>query len=209
MAAIVNPFTTDGGNILLNIGPITQLENEAQLAFILCHEVVHFTEHHIINAYIQNEEITNEGAFKRSSFDEKILTKSRHSKNLEKDAHCIGLNHFLQTRYTTARLLNVYEVLRYAHLPFNDIPFNQDFFNTDYYSMDESYFLNQVRPVEPVENDDQIHSTHPSSTERQQLLRRSLSTIQVKSGFDYLVSEHAFYYLPNVCRFKIYTLYVK
>jgi beta-barrel assembly-enhancing protease len=44
-SAIVNSFTTDNGIILVNLGLIAQLENESQLAFILCHELAHFTEH--------------------------------------------------------------------------------------------------------------------------------------------------------------------
>ena len=84
-SSIVNSFTTDDGIILVNIGLLAQLENEAQLAFILCHEVAHFTESHVINSYVQNEELkSNISKYQHGSFDENLLAKSRFSKDLEK-----------------------------------------------------------------------------------------------------------------------------
>lgn len=39
-----NAFTSATGNILITVGLIAQLENEAQLAYILAHEITHFKE---------------------------------------------------------------------------------------------------------------------------------------------------------------------
>jgi predicted Zn-dependent protease len=38
------------GTILLNIGLVTHLENESQLAFVLCHEIAHYVLDHVDNA---------------------------------------------------------------------------------------------------------------------------------------------------------------
>lgn len=208
-SSIVNSFTTDDGIILVNIGLLAQLENEAQLAFILCHEIAHFTEHHIINAYVQNEEVINQGEFKRNSFDEKMLSKSGYSQSLEKEADRLGLARFSELNYSTASLTDVYEVMRYAHLPFDDIPFDKAFFNQENYRIDDSYFLNRVRPVESVENEGLGQATHPSPTERQQLMRRTLGSSQQTKGARYLVSEERFTYLRTVCRFELSNIYLK
>ncbi len=38
------------GTILLNIGLVTHLENESQLAFVLCHEIAHYVLDHVDNS---------------------------------------------------------------------------------------------------------------------------------------------------------------
>jgi len=210
-SSLVNSFTTDDGIILVNLGLVAQLENEAQLAFILCHELVHFTEHHVINAYVQNEELKRGvGEYKRGSFDERMLAKSGYSKDLEKEADRLGLKRFLNTHYSLETVSNVFDVMRYAHLPFDDIAFENDFFDQAYYRMDDSYFMNQVRPVEARENENPETDSHPSPTERQQLISRYINNAaQIETTSNYLVSENRFKELRNTCRFELSNLYLK
>ncbi|MCF8459481.1 MAG: M48 family metallopeptidase [Flavobacteriales bacterium] len=210
-SSLVNSFTTDDGIILVNLGLVAQLENEAQLAFVLCHELVHFTERHVINAYVQNEEMKRgAGEYKRGSFDEKMLAKSGYSKDLEKEADRLGLKRFLNTRYSSETVSNVFDVMRYAHLPFDDVAFEKDFFDEAYYKMDDSYFLNKVRPVEAKENENPESDSHPSPTERQQLVGRYINNGNIRQyTSNYLVSESRFQELRSSCRFELSNLYLK
>jgi Zn-dependent protease with chaperone function len=209
-SSVVNSFTTDNGIILVNIGLIAQLENEAQLAFILCHELTHYTEKHVITAYLQNEEIKKgSGEFKRSTFDKKLLAQSQYSQDLEKEADRAGLERFSKTNYSNESLLNVFEVMRYAHLPFDDIAFDKDFFDQNYYKINDSYFLNRVRPVESNEADRTSKATHPSPTDRQQMMSRVLAQPSQQPGSNYLVSKDEFFRLREVCRFELSSLYLK
>jgi len=137
-----------------------------------------------------------------------MLARSRYSKELEKDVDRIGLDRFLKTDYGTSSLLNVFEVMRYAHLPFDDIPFDKDFFNAGFYKVDESYFLNSVRPVEAIQNDGRLHGTHPGPTERQQLMERFLVGSR-EAEKQYLVSEKTFFQLREMARFELSDLYLK
>jgi hypothetical protein len=206
-SSIVNSFTTNDGIILVNLGLMAQLENEAQLAFVLCHEIAHYTEKHVINAYIQNEELKNGEAIKRTSFDSKLLEQSQYSKDLEQEADKLGLQRFLKTNYSTSSLANVFEVLRYAHLPFDDIPFDRDYFNTGYYKIHESYYLNNVRSVEAMS--DIVESTsHPSPRDRKQLLLTALAT-ENHDGKDYVLGEAQFEEIRNICRFELTELYLQ
>ncbi|MBP9150801.1 MAG: M48 family metallopeptidase [Flavobacteriales bacterium] len=210
-SSLVNSFTTDDGIILVSLGLVAQLENEAQLAFVLCHELVHFTERHVINAYVQNEELKRGAAeYKRGSFDEGMLAKSGYSKDLEKEADRLGLKRFLDTRYSSETVSNVFDVMRYAHLPFDDIAFEKEFFDQAYYRMDDSYFLNQVRPVEANENENPESDTHPSPTERQQLIGRYINNGEPRANTsNHLISEERFKALRNSCRFELSNLYLK
>ena len=130
-------------------------------------------------------------------------------KTLKKEADKLGLVRFLQTRYATSSLSNVYEVMRYAHLPFDDIPFEKTFFNREFYQINNSYFLNRVRPVEAKESEDPSQDSHPSPTERQQLLNRQLAVHSERTGKDYLISQHLFEELRTVARFELSELYLK
>ena len=207
-STVVNSFTTDNGIILVNLGLIAQLETEAQLAFILCHEITHFTEKHIINSYVLREELKEqEGKLQRSSFDDRLLTQSQYSKELEKEADKLGLNRFLNTNYSTENVLNVFEAMRYAHLPFDDIPFDKNYFNSGLYRVSESYYLNKVRPVEAIAAD-HGSATHPSPDERQQILTTLLATTDSSKGDPYIIGKERFTHIRNLCRFELSELYV-
>ncbi|TNF30737.1 MAG: hypothetical protein EP314_01350 [Bacteroidetes bacterium] len=209
-SSVVNSFTTDDGIILVNLGLLAQLETEAQLAFILCHEVVHYTNKHVLNAYVQNELLADGSSLlKRNSFDEKMLAKSRYSKELEKEADRLGYQRFAQTPYGIRSLTNVFEVMRYAHLPFDDIEFDRTFFDQHYYRINDSYFLGKVRPPESNEADDPQHETHPSPTERMQLLGQYLATDATGDKPDFVVSEKRFKELRAAARFELSDLYLK
>lgn len=205
-SSIVNSFTTDDGIIFVNLGLIAQLENEAQLAFVLCHEIAHYTEKHVINAYVQKEELRNGEAIKRTSFDAKLLEQSQYSKDLEQEADKLGLRRFLNTSYSPKSLVNVYEVMRYAHLPFDDIPFDREYFNSAYYKVHESYYLNNVKSVEALSDMDNS-STHPSPTARKQLMLTELAT-EAQDGADYIIGQSQFEEIRTICRFELTELYL-
>lgn len=209
-SAIVNSFTTDNGIILVNLGLIAQLESEAQLAFILCHELAHFTEHHVMNAYVQNEELKQgSNEFNRRGFDEKLLAQSRYSKELEKEADRLGFERFGKCNYSTKDLSDVFEVMRYAHLPFDDVPFDQRFFNREFYRINESYFLQRVNPVEAAQSDLPQEDSHPSPTERQQLMEQWLASSTFTESLSLSSNSEQFEHMRTVCRFELSNLYLK
>lgn len=209
-SSVVNSFATDNGIILVNLGLIAQLETEAQLAYILCHELSHFTERHVINAYVENQGIKQgAGDYRRSTFNEKMLARSRYSKDIEKEADRIGMERFLSTPYSRSSVLNVFEVMRYAHLPFDDLPFDQNYFDQGYYKVDGSYFLNSVRPVDAVGPDRINSATHPGPTERKQLMEIRLQNTRVQSDAkDALISEQTFLDMREQARFELCNMYL-
>ena len=46
-----NAFSTDQGIIFVTSGLVSQLTSEAQLAFILAHEISHYTEKHVVETF--------------------------------------------------------------------------------------------------------------------------------------------------------------
>lgn len=208
-SATVNSFTTDNGIILVNLGLIAQLENEAQLAFILCHELAHYTQHHVMNAYVKNEELKQHSdRLERGVFDERLLAQSRYSKELEIEADELGFARFEKCNYSATGLSNVFEVMRYAHLPFDDVRFDQRFFDREFYHINESYFLQRVRPIEPAESEIPEDDSHPSPTERQQLMNGWLAESRAERA-KRETDPRQFDHIRNVCRFELSNLYLK
>jgi hypothetical protein len=204
----VNAFTTDDGIILVSLGMLAQLENEAQLAFILCHELVHFERNHIINSYVRSVDMREgRGRHGRSSFEEQMLTQSHYSKELEKQADRNGLTRFLTTGYSVASISGVFDVMRYAHLPFDDVPFDRDFFNHAYFKVDRSFFLDKVRAPEPLDGKEVADASHPGPSERQAVIRKLIPAEQ-PAGLDFIVSEKDFRALREICRYELSGLYL-
>ncbi len=55
--SVVNAYSYDKGYIFIDIGLIAQAETEAQLAYILSHEIAHYIKKHQINGYVKNKKI--------------------------------------------------------------------------------------------------------------------------------------------------------
>jgi predicted Zn-dependent protease len=53
----VNAYSTDQGIIFFTTGLLAQLENEAQLAYIIAHEASHFILKHVREGYVEGKEI--------------------------------------------------------------------------------------------------------------------------------------------------------
>ena len=135
----VNAFATNQGIICINMGLLAQLENEAQLAFILAHELTHVQKSHSLKKYVEADLIDQEtkkqqrntrSPYRQIDYDETILSKCQYSKELEFEADQGGLELYLKTGYSLEELDGFFDVLKYAHLLFDEVPFNKKYFDS-------------------------------------------------------------------------------
>lgn len=108
-----NAFTTQRGAIFVTMGMVARIENEAQLAFILCHEIAHFKEGHVLKSYvhqsvIQEEQGKGKGRYKKANNLEQIIQQSEYSQENERKADAIGLELYLESSYSTAAVPSVF-----------------------------------------------------------------------------------------------------
>lgn len=119
----VNAFATSQGAIFVTLGLLAQLENEAQLAYIIAHEITHVLENHPMDLYLEAKDIekgsSQRSVFGSTTFDDKVLAKNHYSKELESAADAKGLELILGSDYSTATLNTVFDVLKYSYLPFD------------------------------------------------------------------------------------------
>ena len=199
----VNAFSTDQGIIFVTTGLLAQLENEAQLAFILAHEVAHYTEHHVRDGYVETKNIQKgKGKYNRLSYEDKVGELSIYSKDNEHDADSKGIEIFLDSQYDIEAIFSSFEVLLYAYLPFQDINFDTTFFNTEYLIIPGQAFPDSINQISREEDFDDHLSSHPNIQKR---IDKSFDVIgdrDSRGNKKYIISETTFKLVRNLARFE-------
>jgi hypothetical protein len=206
---VVNAFATNSGILFVNLGLIAQVENEAQLATVLAHELVHYKEKHVINEYLEEARI-REGSdlFSSTTRDAELNQLSNYSKKLELEADQKGLNEFYnQTNYSPIEALYVMDVLQYSYLPFNEIPFEKEFLECAGYTLPRSLLLDELSPITAEDDYDDSLSSHPNIRTRKKSITNHLDL--QKKGEKYLVGKDYFDYCQRLARYENTRIYLE
>jgi hypothetical protein len=201
----VNAFATNNGIIFVTMGMLARLENEAQLAWILSHEVIHYREQHVINSYIKGQEIKqSKGMYKRLSLDEKDYAKSSFNKEQEMESDTEGLTLFLNTDYAKAEALKVYDLLAQAHLPQQDKSFRTSYFETKNFVFPAKLKLDTVKQRSIRDDYDDTKSSHPKLKKRKEAAAEAIK--KAPKGFAdkaYVVSGTTFNKVRSIAAFEV------
>ena len=200
-SASFNAFTTNDGIILVNLGLISELETEAQLAYIICHEIAHYTEQHVLRGYDFKNSISNSREYKLSA-DKLARQFSDYDKDQELEADELGyLTYFSETNYNRQAPFEIMDIMLYSYLPFDEVPFSVDFLATANYGI----AANSLRDFEATSisaRDDVSDklSTHPNIKRR----REALSDFAAlkNEGENFLVSKERFLDVRTHCRYE-------
>lgn len=209
-SSVVNAFATNQGYIFITTGMMSQLENEAQLAFILCHELVHFKKKHALKSYVESKKIERgDGAYRKSDIDEKYLAKANFSKEQETEADETGFDIFVKTKYALPSINQVFDVLKYSELPFEQIEFKASkHLETEHLKFPIDYIKETVDMPEEEETEDNEdkYSTHPNLKKRVASIDEKLGTLsetEKNDRLEYLVSEKLFDQAVKLARFDL------
>lgn len=208
-SSVVNAFATNQGYIFITTGLLAQLENEAQLAFILCHEMVHYKNKHVVNAYVENQRIDRErAAYRNADIDSRFLQKANYSRENESEADSDGFELFAKTKYNLKAIDGLFDVLKYSLLPFDDIKFKtKNIFETSTLVFPEEYIMVDVDDVDGIDEDeDDSNSTHPNLKKRRNDIEDKISSFtagNAAGGLDFIVSESAFLEARKLARFDL------
>jgi hypothetical protein len=203
-----NAFSTDQGIIFVTLGLIAQLENEAQLAFILSHEISHFEKRHTLNVFIQGKKTFRSERDKRAyDLDEKIRAFSNHEKNVEFEADSLGLARLAKTGYACDQAITAMFVLQFSHLPFEDYQFNSTVFQRPMMIFPTSLFLTEVKPIKlDGDSEDDTYSSHPNLARRRESLQKQLDELANPGTEKFAASELLFNRIRTICRFEVLRL---
>lgn len=207
-----NAYSLGDGTIGINAGLFIFLENEAQLAFIICHELAHYQLDHTGRSIRQYVETINSETYQRelkrlknetyrvnqqleALADKFVWSSRRHRREHEAEADRMALRWLRNTGYdlqsveTCLRLLNrIDDSTRYA-LPalqavfdFPDYPFRQR------WVQEESKIFAALDESKEQKPDRDSLRTHPDCEQRIAWLQDSI----VAGGKLYLADETAF-----------------
>ncbi len=205
----VNAFATDNGVILVNLGLIARAKNEAQLAFILSHELSHFVGHHVFDAYLKNKEVfEKKGDLRSSTIDDKTLALGLYSKELEMKADSAALIRMARSAYGLSGASEVFDMLQSAHLPFVHRAFETDFFACEGFRPDTTLLSYRTKTAQSNRPEIEV-SSHPDPQERQQVIIDMMARFSVNKGSEFVVSNSRFDQCRALSRHALVDLYLK
>lgn len=161
---VINAYAADRGAIMINMGLLAKLESEAQLAFVLCHEITHYLEQHNITRYVTFEEVDAKQG-KRSDPEKALLSKAMYSREQESEADIKGYELYLKAGYDPREAVNALKQLETWMVPCTrKFEFDAGAFGLPDSIWPQTYFPDSLTELEP-EEDDEL-SSHPGIQER-------------------------------------------
>lgn len=174
----VNAYATSQGMVFVNVGLVAQVEDEAQLAFILSHEIIHYYRQHGLEEMFGKSDKDKDGMEEQRTELNEFLRRHSRSREMETEADSLGIATFyLHSPYTKDVAQGVFDVLQYSALPFDDVPFDRDFLDAPYYHINDDCWLDSVAPITSRDDYDDSQSTHPN------LLKRRTQTGAMLEGY--------------------------
>ncbi len=205
----LNAFTTSRGSIFINMGLIARMRNEAELAYILCHEIIHYKNKHVLSEFEQAENLKHEsGLYRNPSISEQELEKSMYSRELESEADVQGLKIYLRSNYKLSELKNVFDILQFSHIPFANQTFNKSLFETSTFKLPGSYQLKETRPLQAQDNADSL-SSHPKVKLRRDSILHLIRGMKDNNRMEFIVSKEEFMKVREMARFEITQTYLE
>ncbi|WP_338760247.1 M48 family metallopeptidase [Bernardetia sp. ABR2-2B] len=221
-SSVVNAFTTSDGFIFVNLGLIANCENEAQLAYILAHEISHYVKQHSVNRYTyRREEQRNAGRFTwKNSNREKVdytarLNISNYSRTQEIEADDYGLELFSKTAYDQDASVSGFEMLD-ASDTLEKVTFKKAYFTNQYIQeFDDSLFRERTPPYTTVgrwigldveyesEDEDEKLSTHPNIEARIKNISKRITETTNQNKLYITATKESFQNIKKIADYEI------
>lgn len=199
---MTNALCTEPGIIFITTGLLAQIENEAQLAYIMCHEIAHYQGKHLQNTYKESQaqkgKLKNTNVESGDSYKDMVL----FSKDNEFDADAKALELYNKAGYSIAEISKVFDVLMYSYLTFDEIPIGDDFFGNSNVYIPRSYFPEKANPIKAFEDYDDTKSTHPNIRKRKEAILVELKEYKNWKDNIRFFDEQEFKYVQNIARFE-------
>lgn len=174
-SSYTNAFATDIGYIFVNLGLLSKVETEAELAFVLCHELAHYVLRHSLEGELANYDESNLSDKKIVTAYDKLIQKHMFSQKFELQADSLGMKYYMEAGYKPSSVSKVFEVLKDPHFILDqEIDLNH-YFNYDQSvaSLDEEVFNEMLQKIVFVKKKfNGKFATHPEIDARIERLER-------------------------------------
>jgi len=196
-----NAFALPNGMIFITTGLLGQMENEAQLMFVLSHEISHVEKQHGWESFQDRVDIlSGKGDYKGMDIDSRINLALRKSKKHELEADKIGFKRFSNLGYASTEALRSFDVLLYSYLPFDEVEFNYNYFQDSFYQFPESYKDFETNEIDADEFEDDEEQTHPNIASRKDQVSELIK--DTSSAKRFIISEASFKRVQRIARYE-------
>lgn len=203
-----NAFSTQSGIIFVTTGLLARIENEAQLAYILCHEAAHFAHNHNYNAYRFRSERALKAKEKKKKRQNPEMSLTEYSRQHELQADSTGIELYRKSPYSTGALDRVFTVMLYSYLPFAEIPFDTTYFNSGAYRLPDRLFPVKKAALSAEEDVPDTGRTHPNILKRREAVRRIIGT-PAQDGLLNPCGKGLFEQMQKTARYECAHLYLE
>lgn len=193
---VTNALSTDQGIIFVTMGLLAQLENEAQLAYILSHEIAHFEAGHVEKSYKERKDVG------KDNMDRRIILLSNHSKDQELEADRKGIDLYNKAGYKKSELLSAFDVLMYSYLPFDEEVFDHSYYQTDLAYIPDEYYPATINPIRADEDYDDSKSSHPNIRKRREEIYDAIADFTNWGDKEFLFPKEEFDHIRTIARFE-------
>lgn len=205
----VNAMTFPNGVILFTTGLLAQLDNEAELAFVLCHEFNHYIQHHALNNALEQEKMAKgAGIYRNLKKQNYNFVRFQYTKDLETQADQLGTKLLATTQYDLSAVIGALDVLLYSYLPFDEVPFPKDYFNYGEYVIPDKYFVDSVAAITATEKTNDLESTHPNIEKRKDSVEGIIDSYDNTGRKLYILPQEDFEYVRKICRYDLCESYL-
>ncbi len=189
-----NAFATDQGIVFVTTGLLSQITSEAQLAYILAHEISHYQQEHVLDSY----------SYQRENRSASIKQMSVYSRDRELEADRLGLEMYARAGYSKEEVIPTFDVLLYSYLPFDEVQVPNTYFqNFDSLLVPENLFPEEAYEIEAVEDEDDSRSSHPNIKTRKDRIQEEIDAIKNWKTDVFKLSEERFKEVRNIARFEV------
>jgi hypothetical protein len=190
-----NALCTEPGIIFITTGLISQIENEAQLAYIIAHEIVHYQEKHLQKSFTKSKESELNPT---TSYDDLVLLSKDHEFEADKDA----LKLYHAAGYSDKEVNTVFDVLMYSYLTFDEVDVDSTFFGNPEIYIPRSYFPDRPNPILAFEDYDDSKSSHPNIRKRKDAIADEIKKYSDWKNNTSFLNEEEFKTIQNIARFE-------
>lgn len=192
-----NATTWQDGTVIVNIGLLARLENEAQLAFALAHEISHFMQQH---PYLQY------GRFAKKQ-EEKTTNKTfvqslDRTLDYELEADSIAIKLMQKANYNYNQGSTVLRIIRNG-ADYESIDF-MSYFSSDKFEIEQKHLCKPISYRDYMEGEEVNQKTILSTDIRQRRLIKHLSRLELQPNLrNNILSEHLFDKVKLIAQFEL------
>ena len=187
-----NAFSTDQGIIFVTTGLISQVSSEAQIAYVLAHEIAHYKRKHVLERFKQKTVLKNANYYELSTYSKE--------RELEADADAIEL--YKNAGYDEALIEPTFDVLMYSYLPFDELKIPENFFNSNDFYVPSFKFPKEPFTITAEENYNDSKSSHPNISKRKKQVMEILEKGTGWEGGPNVLSAERFNDIRTIARFE-------